>query len=50
MYGEGYAKFKGKLICGLTKDIRNLVDFDISSRKSQNLLFHQILCPKHMKI
>ena len=47
---KGDAKFKGKLICGLAKDIRNLVDFDTSSRKSQNLLFHQILSPKHMQI
>ena len=37
------AKFKEKLICGLKKDIRNLVYFHASSRKSENLHFDQML-------
>ena len=43
------AKFKGKLICGLKKDIRNLVNFHASNRKSENLQFDQILLPKAYK-
>ena len=39
---KGDAKFKGKLICGLTKDIRNLVSFHASSQKSENLYFEWI--------
>ena len=34
---KGDAKFKGKLICGLKKDIKNLVNFHASSQKSENL-------------
>ena len=40
------AKFKGKLICGLKKDIRNLVNFPANSRKSENFHFHRILLSK----
>ena len=43
---KGGAKFKEKLICGLKKDIRNLVNFYMNSRKSENLLFDRILLPK----
>ena len=43
------AKFKGQLICGLKKDIMNLVNFDASSRKSENLHFDQILFSKAYK-
>ena len=46
---KGDAKSKGKLICGLKKDIRNLVNFLASSQKSQNLHFDQILLPKAYK-
>ena len=45
---KGDAKFKGELICGLKKDIRNLVNFHASSRKSENLQFDWILL-KHIK-
>ena len=43
------AKFKGQLICGLKKDIMNLVNFHASSRKSENLHFDQILFSKAYK-
>ena len=44
------AKFKGKLICGLAKDIRNLVDFDTSSGKSENFHFDRLLLWKVCKL
>ena len=34
---KGDAKFKGKQTCGLKNDIRNLVSFNASSRKSEEL-------------
>ena len=43
---KGDAKFKGKLICGLKKGIRNLVNFHANSRKSENLHFDRILLSK----
>ena len=43
------AQFKGKLICGLKKDIRKLVNFHASSRKSENFHFDQILLSKEHK-
>ena len=46
---KGDAKFKGKLICGLKKDTRNLVNFNASSRKSENLNFDRILLSKAYK-
>ena len=46
---KGDAKFKGKLICGLKKDIKNLVNFHASSRKSENLHLDQILLSKAYK-
>ena len=46
---KGDAKFKGKLICGLKKDIKNLVNFHASSRKSENLHVDQILLSKAYK-
>ena len=46
---KGDAKFKGKLICGLKKYIRNLVNFHASSRKSENLRFDWILLFKEYK-
>ena len=41
-------KFKGKLICGL-KNNKELVNFHVSSQKSQNLCFDQILLSKACK-
>ena len=46
---KGVAKFKGKLTCGLKNDIRNLVNFHASSRKSENLHFGWILLSKACK-
>ena len=43
---KGDEKFKGKLICGLKKDIRNLVNFYSNNRKSENLHFDRILLSK----
>ena len=43
------AKFKRKLTCGLKNDIRNLVNFHASSRKSENLHFVQMLLLKAYK-
>ena len=42
-------KFKGKLIYGSKKDIRNLVNFRASSRKSENLRFDWVLLSKAYK-
>ena len=39
----GNAKFKGKLTRGLRNDIRNLVNFLVSSGKSENLHFVVLL-------
>ena len=43
------AKFKGKLTCGLKNDIKNLLNFHASSRKSENLHFDWILLFKGYK-
>ena len=43
---EGNAEFKGKLTCGLKTDIRNLVIFNSSSRKSEILHFNGIVLSK----
>ena len=50
MTSKGYAKFKGKLTCGLKDDIRNLVNFYASSRKSENVLFDGFLLFKAYKV
>ena len=39
---KGDAKFKRKLTSGLKNDIRNLVNFHVSSRKSGNFHFEWI--------
>ena len=39
-------KFKGKLTCGLKNNIRNFVNFHVSSQKSENLYFDWILLSK----
>ena len=43
---KGVAKFKEKLTCGLKNDIRNLVNFYGSSRKSEMLHFDRIFMSK----
>ena len=45
----GDAKFKEKMTCGWKNDIRNLVNFHVSSRRSENLHFDQILFSKAYK-
>ena len=47
---KGDAKFKGKLTRSLKNDIRNLVNFHRSSRKSKNLHFDGILLSKAYKV
>ena len=42
----GYAIFKEKMTRGLENDIRNLVNFHASSRKSENLHFNGLLLSK----
>ena len=46
---KSYAKFKGKLTCGLKIDLRNLVNFHASSRTSGNLHFDGFLLTKAYK-
>ena len=46
---KGNAKFKGKLTRGLENGIRNLVNFHVSSRKSENLHFDGHLLSKAYK-
>ena len=43
------SKFKEKLSYGLKNDIRNLVNFNASSRKSENLHFDGVLLSKAYK-
>ena len=43
---KGDSIFKEKLTGGLKNDIRNLVNFHASSRKSQNLHFNRLLLSK----
>ena len=43
------AKFKRKPTCGLKNDIRDLVNFHASFRKSENLHFHWMLLSKAHK-
>ena len=40
------ATSEGKLTCGLKNDLRNLTNFDPSTRKSQNLHFNELLLVK----
>ena len=46
---KGVAKCKGKLTCGLKNDIRNLIKFYASCRKSENLHLDRILSSKIYK-
>ena len=47
---KGDAKFKGKLARDLKNDIKNLVNFHASSRKSENLHFDGLLLSKVYKV
>ena len=46
---KGDGKCTGRLTCGLKSDIRNLVNFHASSRKSDNFHFDWILLSKAYK-
>ena len=46
---KSHAKFKGKLTRGLKNNIRNLVNFHVSNRKSGNLHFDGLLLSKAYK-
>ena len=43
---KGDTKFKGKLTCGLKNDIKNFVNFHMSSEKSEKLHFDGLLLSK----
>ena len=47
---KGDAIFKEKLTGGLKNDIRNLVNFNASSRNSENLHFDKLLLSKAYKV
>ena len=47
---KGDAIFKEKLTDRLKNDIRNLVNFHVSSRKSENLPFDGLLLSKVCKV
>ena len=47
---KGDAKFSGKLTRGLKNDIRNVVNFHASSRKSENLYFNGVILSKTYKV
>ena len=46
---KGDPKFKGKLTCDLKNDLRNLVNFHLSSQKSGNLHFDGFFLSKAYK-
>ena len=46
---KGDGKIKGKLTRGLKNDIKNLVNFHVSSRKSENLHFDGLFLSKTYK-
>ena len=43
MARKGHAKFKKKLNSGLKNNIKDLVDFHVSSLKTENVHFHGLL-------
>ena len=47
---KGDAIFKEKLTGGLKNDIRNLINFHTSSRKSENLHFDGLVLSKTYKV
>ena len=47
---KGDAIFKEKLTGGLKNDIRNLINFHTSSRKSENLHFDGLVLSKAYKV
>ena len=49
-FSQGDAKFKGKMTLALKNDIRNLVNFDATSQKSESFHFDGLLLPKACKV
>ena len=47
---KGDAIFKEKLTSGLKNGIRKLINFQASSRKSENLYFDGLILPKAYKV
>ena len=47
---KGDAILKENLTGGLKNDIRNLINFYTSSRKSENLHFDGLACPKYINL
>ena len=47
---KGDAKFNRKLTRGLKNDMRNLVKFHVTSRKSENLHFDGLFLSKAYKV
>ena len=47
---KGDAKFKGQLTRGLKNDIRNLINFHASCRKSQNFHLNGLILSKAYKV
>ena len=43
------ARFKEKLTCGFKYDMRNLVNFLPTTKKSENFTSMGYLCPKNMR-
>ena len=43
------AKFKEKLTCGFKYDLRNLVNFYPTTRKSENVTSKGSFCPKYIR-
>ena len=46
---KGDVIFKEKFTSGLKNDVRNLVNFHVSSCKSENCTLMGLFCPKHIK-
>ena len=44
------AKFRGKMTCGLYNGVSSLVNFHVSSRKSENLHFEWLLLFEAYKV
>ena len=47
---KGDAIFKEKLTGGLKNDIRNLINFHVSSRKSENVRFDELVLSKAYEV
>ena len=43
------AKFKEKLTCGFKYDVRNLVNFHLTTQKSEKIFSMSSFCPKYTR-